>query len=85
MNKIRKSTTKTVGYGSGRLSITEIEVEATDIEIFTASQELPFSIEEVRQKDGTLANVSFGFLLHHSSLRFQRTRRNQHETNAHWD
>ena len=32
----------------------EIEVEATDIEIFTASQELPFSIEEVRQKDGTL-------------------------------
>lgn len=32
----------------------EIEVEASDIEIFTASQELPFSIEEVRQKDGTL-------------------------------
>lgn len=32
----------------------EIEVEATDIEIFTVSQELPFSIEEVRQKDGTI-------------------------------
>lgn len=32
----------------------EIEVEACDIEIFTTSQELPFSIEEVRQKDGTL-------------------------------
>ena len=32
----------------------EIEVEATDIEIFTTSQELPFSIEEVRQKDGTV-------------------------------
>ena len=32
----------------------EIELEATDIEIFTSSQELPFSIEEVRQKDGTL-------------------------------
>ncbi len=32
----------------------EIEVEADDIEIFTTSQELPFSIEEVRQKDGTL-------------------------------
>ncbi len=32
----------------------EIEVEATDIEIFTTSQELPFSIEEVRQKDGTI-------------------------------
>ncbi|MBR0030906.1 MAG: aspartate--tRNA ligase [Treponema sp.] len=32
----------------------EIEVEAKEIEIFTTSQELPFSIEEVRQKDGTL-------------------------------
>ena len=32
----------------------EIEVEAKDIEIFTTSQELPFSIEEVRQKDGTV-------------------------------
>ncbi|MCR5606801.1 MAG: aspartate--tRNA ligase [Treponema sp.] len=32
----------------------EIEVEARDIEIFTTSQELPFSIEEVRQKDGTV-------------------------------
>ena len=32
----------------------EIEVEASDIEIFTTSQDLPFSIEEVRQKDGTL-------------------------------
>lgn len=31
-----------------------IEVAAEDIEIFTASRELPFSIEEVRQKDGTL-------------------------------
>ena len=32
----------------------EIEVEAKEIEIFTTSQELPFSIEEVRQKDGTI-------------------------------
>lgn len=32
----------------------EIEVEASGIEIFTTSQELPFSIEEVRQKDGTV-------------------------------
>ena len=32
----------------------EIEVEAKDIKIFTTSQELPFSIEEVRQKDGSL-------------------------------
>lgn len=31
-----------------------IEVAAEEIEIFTASRELPFSIEEVRQKDGTL-------------------------------
>ena len=32
----------------------EIEVVANDIFVFTTSQELPFSIEEVRQKDGTL-------------------------------
>lgn len=32
----------------------EIEVVASDIEIFTTSEELPFSVEEVRQKDGTL-------------------------------
>ena len=32
----------------------EIEVEASDIEIFTTSQELPFSVEEVRQKDGSI-------------------------------
>ncbi|MCR5761788.1 MAG: aspartate--tRNA ligase [Treponema sp.] len=32
----------------------EVEVEAKEIEIFTASQELPFSIEEVRQKDGSI-------------------------------
>ena len=32
----------------------EVEVEAKEIEIFTTSQELPFSIEEVRQKDGTV-------------------------------
>ncbi len=32
----------------------EIEVEAKEIEIFTTSLELPFSIEEVRQKDGSI-------------------------------
>lgn len=32
----------------------EIEVEADGIQIFTSSQELPFSIEEVRQKDGSV-------------------------------
>ncbi len=32
----------------------EIEVEADDIQIFTTSEPLPFSIDEVRQKDGTV-------------------------------
>lgn len=32
----------------------EIEVEAEEIEVFTTSQELPFAIGEVRQKDGTI-------------------------------
>src|SRR5574344_2235827 len=32
----------------------EIEVEADDITIFTTSEPLPFSIDEVRQKDGTV-------------------------------
>lgn len=31
-----------------------IEVEAAEIEIFTTSEQLPFAIDEVRQKDGTL-------------------------------
>ena len=31
-----------------------IEVEADDMEIFTTSEALPFAIDEVRQKDGTL-------------------------------
>ena len=32
----------------------EIEVEADEIEIFTTSQTLPFPVDEVRQKDGTV-------------------------------
>ena len=32
----------------------EIEVEAEEIEIFTTSDVLPFQIDEVRQKDGTI-------------------------------
>src|SRR5574344_2229594 len=32
----------------------EVEVEADDIQIFTTSEPLPFSIDEVRQKDGTI-------------------------------
>ena len=31
-----------------------IEVEAAEIEIFTTSEPLPFAIDEVRQKDGTI-------------------------------
>ncbi|MBO4319351.1 MAG: aspartate--tRNA ligase, partial [Treponema sp.] len=32
----------------------EIEVEADEIEIFTTSEPLPFAIDEVRQKDGSI-------------------------------
>jgi aspartyl-tRNA synthetase len=32
----------------------EIEVEVSDIQIFTKSEPLPFQIDEVRQKDGTI-------------------------------
>ncbi len=32
----------------------EIEVEANDIEVFTTAEPLPFQIDEVRQKDGTI-------------------------------
>src|SRR5574344_1351633 len=32
----------------------EVEVEADEIEIFTTSEPLPFAIDEVRQKDGTV-------------------------------
>ncbi len=32
----------------------EIEVEADDIEVFTTAEPLPFAIDEVRQKDGTI-------------------------------
>ncbi len=50
----------------------EIEVEATDIEIFTASQELPFSIEEVRQKDGTLVVANEDLRLKYRYLDLRR-------------
>ena len=36
------------------MSTGEIEVEAEEIEIFTKSEALPFAIDEVRQKDGTI-------------------------------
>lgn len=50
----------------------EIEVEASDIEIFTASQELPFSIEEVRQKDGTLVVANEDLRLKYRYLDLRR-------------
>ena len=50
----------------------EIEVEATDIEVFTASQELPFSIEEVRQKDGTLVVANEDLRLKYRYLDLRR-------------
>ena len=50
----------------------EIEVEATDIEVFTTSQELPFSIEEVRQKDGTLVVANEDLRLKYRYLDLRR-------------
>lgn len=50
----------------------EIEVEACDIEIFTTSQELPFSIEEVRQKDGTLVVANEDLRLKYRYLDLRR-------------
>ncbi|MBQ0052213.1 MAG: aspartate--tRNA ligase [Treponema sp.] len=50
----------------------EIEVEAEDIEIFTTSQELPFSIEEVRQKDGTLVVANEDLRLKYRYLDLRR-------------
>ena len=50
----------------------EIEVEATDIEIFTTSQELPFSIEEVRQKDGSLVVANEDLRLKYRYLDLRR-------------
>ena len=50
----------------------EIEVEASDIKIFTTSQELPFSIEEVRQKDGTLVVANEDLRLKYRYLDLRR-------------
>ncbi len=50
----------------------EIEVEATDIEIFTTSQELPFSIEEVRQKDGSVVVANEDLRLKYRYLDLRR-------------
>lgn len=56
----------------------EIEVEADEIEIFTTSQELPFSIEEVRQKDGTpvVANEDLRLKYRYLDLRREPMQKN---------
>ena len=56
----------------------EIEVEAKDIEIFTTSQELPFSIEEVRQKDGTIVLPNEDLRLKYRYLDLRREPMQQH-------
>ena len=50
----------------------EIEVEASDIFVFTTSQELPFSIEEVRQKDGSLVVANEDLRLKYRYLDLRR-------------
>ena len=50
----------------------EIEVEASDIEIFTTSQDLPFSIEEVRQKDGSVVVANEDLRLKYRYLDLRR-------------
>lgn len=51
----------------------EIEVEADAIEVFTQSKLLPFSIDEVRQKDGTLAVANEDLRLRFRYLDLRRT------------
>jgi len=56
----------------------EIEVHAKEIEIFTTSQELPFSIEEVRQKDGTLVLPNEDLRLKYRYLDLRRAPMQKH-------
>ena len=51
----------------------EIEVEASDIKIFTTAKELPFSIEEVRQKDGSIVLPNEDLRLKYRYLDLRRT------------
>ena len=51
----------------------EIEVEASDIHIFTTAKELPFSIEEVRQKDGSIVLPNEDLRLKYRYLDLRRT------------
>ena len=50
----------------------EIEVEAEEIEIFTTSEVLPFQIDEVRQKDGTLVVANEDLRLKYRYLDLRR-------------
>lgn len=50
----------------------EIEVEADDIEIFTTSELLPFQIDEVRQKDGTVVVTNEDLRLKYRYLDLRR-------------
>ncbi len=50
----------------------EIEVEAQEIEIFTTSEVLPFQIDEVRQKDGTISLPSEDIRLKYRYLDLRR-------------
>lgn len=56
----------------------EIEVHAKEIEVFTTSQELPFSIEEVRQKDGTIVLPNEDLRLKYRYLDLRRAPMQKH-------
>ena len=51
----------------------EIEVAADEIEVFTQSKLLPFAIDEVRQKDGTLVVANEDLRLRYRYLDLRRT------------
>ena len=56
----------------------EIEVHADDIEIFTVSEPLPFAIDEVRQKDGTLVLPNEDLRLKYRYLDLRRAPMQEH-------
>lgn len=56
----------------------EIEVHADDIEIFTVSEPLPFAIDEVRQKDGTLVLPNEDLRLKYRYLDLRRAPMQKH-------
>ena len=56
----------------------EIEVHAEDIEIFTVSEPLPFAIDEVRQKDGTLVLPNEDLRLKYRYLDLRRAPMQKH-------